>query len=182
MSKFHDFYQDVEGVSATILWTIWCSNSPVPVDKILEETDASESTVYRELLYFSNCSILYPIEYNEQIAFVYNPIVEWVSAVSELVRNNTRDELEMQLREAEAGVEMYQELHGTETIDEYVEKTETAPDDAVEWILDDVKTQWIADAIEYYNLFERFQPQHKESITDIATVEKEFVRKWDEAR
>jgi len=178
MSEFHEFYESVSGVGADVLWTVWCSNEPVLLDELVEASDVNDEILYRDVMYFVNCSLLYPVRVDNSIGVVYNPAFEWVSGVGELVRKHSKEELEFILRESEAGVEMYEDLHNADSVDEYVDKSADVSDVA-EWVIEDVKIEWVADAIEYYDLFERlFEGIGGVDVIEESEMEKELVSRW----
>lgn len=177
----HEFYEE-KARSSEILWKIWGSSEPVLLTDLYTTIDAEEQEIQRELMYFINSSLILPTQEENDIAFIFNPYIEWAIAVQELIRTNTKDELEFKLREAKAELEMYEELNKADTAETYYEENPEDIEDFAQWITAEYELKWIEDAITVYDLLtERFQEELSVDTTGILSkedAEKYLVKEW----
>ena len=76
-----------------------------------------------------------------------------------MVRDNpTREDLEACLRDARAECRIYRDLHGAESVDEYID---TADDpvlrDVLGWEEAEQRAQWTGDALDFFDRFDQIQ-------------------------
>jgi len=175
MSEYHDFYE-IESIGPKVLWDIWCSYDPVSLTELLKY-DFSNRHIRRHVMYYVSSELLIPVQLEEDIGFVFNPTIEWMIAVSSLVRTNSPTELKDQLREADAERRIYTDLYEYTTSEDYYSE-DPNPDvtEFLQWITAEYKADWIADALEYYDHFSTLF-EETDSLQQYPTISKEAVEK-----